>query len=472
MCACVCPSGLGRAGWPPGRVFVRLTFSCGRASVRSLFVRPPPGLGCPFCGCCWMFQFFFLFSPRCLRCSLFSSPGCLGPWRLMVLPPAPPLFAPPSFFLSPPCLSCFVVSGSGCLGLWRSVVPSPGFPPPVFFSLPPCPPPLLFAVLLFLLCSLFLRSCLFFFFPWCAGVVVLGPVCVSWVVRCSGVCCCARCASARDGVCLCCVVGCALVVSVLCVLLPVVLRCCGVRCVLPGGAWRACVGPGSCSVLLAPVAVAWSSVLVRGCVLSCDAVPRCSCVLPVVWCAAVCVVSCWWCLVVSIALAGAARCCLWLPAVCCWVWSPAVNFRWCVISRVLLPRGLACCSAVCCGLLWCPAPLCCVLCSVVLCRCVVPCCGALLFVFLLWWCCVLSLCVRCCVALRWVLFGAGLVRAFVCASCCGLSLCVAVSLLTFCGVVVLLWCIVVCAVVLRRLVVPWCLAVVCVFLLLRVFFFY
>ena len=62
--------------------------------------------------------------------------------------------------------------------------------------------------------------------------------------------------------------------------------------------------------------------------------------------------------------------------------------------------------------------------------------------------CVFSLCVRCCVALPVVLFGAGSVRAFVGASRCGVSLCVVVSPWAFCGAVVLLWCVVVscCAV--------------------------
>ena len=98
--------------------------------------------------------------------------------------------------------------------------------------------------------------------------------------------------------------------------------------------------------------------------------------------------SCWWCRVVSFAPAGAVCCCLLLPAVRCWVWLPAVVFRWCVLSRLLLSGR---CPAVCCGLLWCPAPLCCVPCSVVLCRRVVPCCAALLSVFLCWWCWFVSL---------------------------------------------------------------------------------
>ena len=68
-------------------------------------------------------------------------------------------------------------------------------------------------------------------------------------------------------------------------------------------------------------------------------------------------VRCWvWlpaCRVVSFALAGAVCCCLWLPAVRCWVWLPAVVFLWRVLPRLILPGCVACCSAVCCGSLWC-----------------------------------------------------------------------------------------------------------------------
>ena len=55
--------------------------------------------------------------------------------------------------------------------------------------------------------------------------------------------------------------------------------------------------------------------------------------------------------------------------------------------------------------------------------------------------CVLFLSVRCCGALRVLLFGAGLVCAVVGASGCGVSLCVVVSPLVFYGLVVVLWCI-------------------------------
>ena len=126
--------------------------------------------------------------------------------------------------------------------------------------------------------------------------------------------------------------------------------------------------------------------LACGCILSWGAV-LCSSVVPLVLrCAAVCVVSCWWCSVVWLALAGAVCCRLWLAGVCSWVRWAAVVFRWSAFLRVLLAGHVACCPAVCRGWLWCPAALYCVLCSVVLCCRVVPCCGALLPVFLCWWC--------------------------------------------------------------------------------------
>ena len=107
-----------------------------------------------------------------------------------------------------------------------------------------------------------------------------------------------------------------------------------------------------------------------------------------------------------------------------------------------------------------------VLCPV-FCGAVLPC-GAVLwrpavgFPLLVVLVCVLSLCVRCCVALSVVLFGAGSVCAVGSASCRGVSLCVVVSPLALCDLVVVLWCVVVscsaglCSLVTRRLVVPWC----------------
>ena len=98
--------------------------------------------------------------------------------------------------------------------------------------------------------------------------------------------------------------------------------------------------------------------------------------------AAVRVLPCWCCPVASFALAGAVRCCLWLRGGRCWVWLPAVVFRWRALVWVVLPDRVARRPAVCLGLLWRPAPLCCVLCSVALCCRVAACCGALLSVLL------------------------------------------------------------------------------------------
>ena len=120
VCACACP---GRAGRPPGRVLVRLTFPL--AVLGLLFACwAPSGLGLP---CLWLLSgfFFFLFPlpppslrPRCVLLCVFSGPGCPQPWRLV----APPLFlAPP-----PCCLWRFLLSG--CLGPLRP-------PPPLFFCL-------------------------------------------------------------------------------------------------------------------------------------------------------------------------------------------------------------------------------------------------------------------------------------------------------------------------------------------------
>ena len=103
VCVCVL-SWPGRAGRPPGRVLVRLTVSCGHFLLLSLSARPPLGWGCPAC----VFSGFFspLVRCPCLRRSVFSGPGCLGPWRLLVLPP--PLFWFFFLFLPPPP-ACLVV---------------------------------------------------------------------------------------------------------------------------------------------------------------------------------------------------------------------------------------------------------------------------------------------------------------------------------------------------------------------------
>ena len=194
-----------------------------RVLLRSLFARPPPGWGRPFslfvCSGCLRRSFswgpcrpllvvppppsppfFFSFvRPRCLWRSVFSGPGCLGPWRLLVSPPlfffllllAPFFFFPPPlaiFFWRPRCLLRSVFSGPGCLGPWRLLVsPPPFFPffsssPGFLFFVPvvsgvPCvpargalglgallspllPPPCCFFLPVFFLLFFFFRPCL------------------------------------------------------------------------------------------------------------------------------------------------------------------------------------------------------------------------------------------------------------------------------------------------------------------------
>ena len=183
-------------------------------------------------------------------------------------------------------------------------------------------------------------------------------------------------------------------------LLRAVLCCLLSRCAVLSGRWARCAvfmpSPRPCCPLVPlPGPLSWPDV----CVLSLGAVLCCSFVLPAVWCAAVCVVSCWWCPVALSAPAGVWRC---VAGCGCLVWLPAAVFlwpAWCGVF-VLLPGCVACCHAVCCGLLWCPAPLCCVLWPVVFCCRAVPCRGALLSVLFRWWCWSMSLPCVCGAVLR------------------------------------------------------------------------
>ena len=205
---------VGRAGLPGA-------FRCASpfpvAALSLFFVRPPPGLGRPTC-CGFFFSFV---RPPCLRRSVFSGPGCLGPGRL-VRPP-PPFFFLFFFFLSfvrPRCLRRSVFSGPGCLGPWRLVHP------PLFFFLAFlfvffCRPPPLFFFSSLVFYSL--RFCFFF----AALFVVL--FCLFFVfsflpvVRCRFVC------LWLWGVLVCGAVGAAV---------------CAALCVLPGAVWRACAWLG------------------------------------------------------------------------------------------------------------------------------------------------------------------------------------------------------------------------------------
>ena len=125
VCACARPSWPGRAGRPPGRVLVRLTFSCSRFVF--LLCSAPSGLGLPLSWSFFLLLLPLFFSPLslCVLLSLVSGPGCLGPWRLVFLSSLPPglcFFFFSSFPLRTRCLRLSFVSGPGCPGPWRCLL--------------------------------------------------------------------------------------------------------------------------------------------------------------------------------------------------------------------------------------------------------------------------------------------------------------------------------------------------------------
>ena len=258
---------------------------------------------------------------------------------------------------------------------------------------------------------------------------------------------------------------CSLLCAVLCFAVLVRSRC-AVRVVgAVAGAW--CCGALLCVVLFPVVCRgAVLGLLARGCLLVvCFGVrvpvwPRWSASLWLVWFAVVpcfpvscSVVLCCrvvLCCCALLSCCAAVRACfalLWAVVLCCVVllvgcavFCPVVVSA-CCGALFLVPcvpcllRSVRCGALLC--WLWCPASLCRVLwrCAVVWCCAVVLCCRfAVLFVF------ALPSCGLSC--------GASVVCAVVGASCCGVSLCLVVSPWAFCGVVVLLWCVLVscCAV--------------------------
>ena len=382
--------------------------------------------------------------PRCLWRSVFSGPGCLGPWRLV---------------RPPPFLFC--------------IFAAPPPPPPFLFLAPWCFVPCVF-FLFFFASALFVVFFYIFLFCRFRGAVSL---CVFVAVGCAGVWCCWRCGlwcvvciawccvaflclagssclAARRGVALgpvglfllCSVVACCCVfcwfffcvVPCLSVVVPPVSICVvlgrGGSCFL---AWPCrvaflcwllvrcavwcsavpCCGVcfvavlGSCLASSAAVACCCAlSVLGRDAVLSCRvtcgpcAVVPCAVFLgaslftaPLVWCSVG--VPVWLlsvrCSLAPLALAGVVCCCLLCSGVCCWAWPSSVVSR-CRVSVVLsLSRRVARRPVVWCGVSGCSAPLCCVL----------WCCAVA------WWCAVLPCClfaslpvpVVCFLALRFLL---------------------------------------------------------------------
>ena len=422
----------------------------GRLPSRVRFCAPHPFLW-PFCpsslsgplrtevargSFVWVFLFFFVlvFSsppprsrPGCLRPSVLPGPWCPRPvhslfcsaspprpfffslhraplsrafrgflpwvpWAFALCGCPPPPCSLPVFFCSP---FFFPFSSPFCLGL--SVVFGPWCPAPLRFvaAPPPCPLPSVF-------------------FPFCG---CLSLFCWCRAVPCPAV--------------LFCAVSC-------CVWRRRALLCRVLSwCAASSGRWaRAAVfptPPPSCC----PLGAVARPPAVVGClcsVLGCGAVFFCCAFCRVV--AAVSVGSGSWCPLPAFALAGALCRCLWLLGACRWVSLSAIVFLLCALSPVLLPGRVACCPAVCCGVLWPPAPLCGVLCSAVLsCR-VVPCRGALLSVLLRWRCWFMSFpCV-----------GGAVLRCVVCAVLCRFGLC--------CRWRLALWCAAVCGAV--SLGVLWC----------------
>ena len=399
--------------------------SLGVAQLHPPLFFPSPLPLLPSCLCVSVLFCFVFPAPPCLVFSVVSGPGCPGPQRLVAAPPPPALslslcvclfffpfpffslfFCRSGLFLVPAALGAlgfctfwlgffFLLRVRPCVWCVRCVL---GLRPPPSGG---CSRPAVSGVLLLfgatvccLLVCVVRGSLRCFSVPCGAGVVLCG------VVTCFVI-------SFVDGG-----LPWALLPSfalVLCgALLCRAVFCGALSCVVPSGVAVRCVV--RCVVLVS--GVVWSSGPLLCVEFSCPAPPPCCCpllplpgplswpvvvVCPGVWCCVVllCRLSCGVLVSVSFLAGGALFlrlhwlvpcCCLWLLGVRCWVWLPAVSLPWCALSQVFLPCCVVCCPAVGCGLLWRAAPLRCVLSSAVLpCR-VVPCCGALLSVFLCWWC--------------------------------------------------------------------------------------
>ena len=518
--ACACSSWPGRAGRPPGRVLVRLTFSFGRFVF--LLCLAPSRLGLPL-SLSLLLRFLvgcFSRPPAAWLAPRLCPP--LGRWLLFGgCSPAPPHFVS-RVFVAPACglgvflrapplspafsgfrprvpwasaLALFVLLAF-CFSALRALVPLSCHPwlfAPAWL-LPPPPPPfvsrgfrscrsVLFAVLCCrVLCCARLVPLLVAPCP-LALPVALGPCALRrCVLRCSpGAVCSVLCAFCRGAVvravvrrsALCCVC-----LGVLCFAFPVLSVLCGgvLRC---AGALALCCSCGACcswrlvlwcAAVCCAVSrgVPWCGAGSGGLWLSARGVFRCRCLCVAAWSASLwlvwfAVVPCFpvscsvvlccrvvLCCCALLSCCGAVGACfalLWAVVLCCVVllvgcavFGPVVVSACC--GALFLALCVPCllhsvrCGALLCWL-WCPASLCRVLwrCAVVWCCAVVLCCRfAVLFVF------ALPSCGLSC--------GACVVCAVVGASSCGVSLCVVVSPWAFCGVVVLLWCVVVscCAV--------------------------
>ena len=356
-CACACPALPGRAGRPPGRVLVRLTFSFGLSCLALRLFGPLQAGVALFVVVVGVFFFFLLlfplsFSlpPRCVPSCVFSGSGCLGPWRLV----PPPLFFSLPPLCAPRCLLLCLSSGRWCPGPWRLVAP-----PPFFFLVFFCSPPslLFLAFLAFRLPFASAPPPQFFFFPCPAAFFSAARLlCVFWGVVLCVPCparslCCARrlccfwwlvllvpgvaafCWGSAGGSgcpalsfgdvcwlwCPCLVwesLGVLPVVSRSPVLCPVALCC---RVVLCCGALSSCFL--FFCLLVALVSCCSPLVLGSGPVLG----RFCFCALPVRCCAGVpALLLSVRCSLALAGLAGVLCCCLLCLCVCCWAWLSSV----------------------------------------------------------------------------------------------------------------------------------------------------
>ena len=391
--ACACSLWPGRAGWPPGRVVVRLTFSFGRFVF--LLCSAPSGLGLPpslplplpflvvlaLCfGCFSRPPAAWLFVRSRLVCVSRLAVGCS-----VVVPPPPPL---------PFCVSRFLALLLGALVVFFFFFLLPLCAPVVSgFLWFPAPGALGLGAVRCLLCwpsasRLSVRLSLFRAFRLAGGCSLsvaappplfvsrfsslpLGAV-VCFVVLCVPGCgaaprCCALCPPVLCCPLLCCARWVPLLVAPCPVALPValgpcalrrcVLRCSPVLCVFCRGAVVRAVVRRSALCCVCPGVLCCAFPVLSA---LCGAVLRCAGALALCCSCGAC---CCWCLV------------LWCAVVRCWVWWPVVVCWWRVSVSVSLSGRVVCCPVV--GVVWCGALLSCVVfCGAVLLRGVVLLCSA------------------------------------------------------------------------------------------------
>ena len=413
---------------------------------------PPPSLLCLAVfvapARCLGFLFFFSSSvrPRCLRLSLVSGPGCLGP-RCCAL------FASLAFRFS----ALRALSPLSCFPPGRWLLPGGCCPPP------PPPAPLCVSRFSSLPLGAVCRVLCCAVCPWvrcCAGLLRVVPPGV--VLPCVVLLCCARLVPLL-------VAPCPLALPV--ALGPCALRRCVLRC-----------SPVLCALCCVCFVVAWWCVLLFAALLFAVCVPGCCavCSLSSPLCAVLCfaVLVRLRCAVRVVRAVAGAWCCGALLCVLCVVLFPLVCcgallglvargcllVACCGVGVPVCPRGLLPCGW--CDVVPCPASLCRVLwcCAVAWCCAVVFCCRVAVLLGLVLPSCGLSCCAVLCCWLAVLFFARWwCLRAVVLfPSCCAFpvfsALCAAVPCCAGCGA--LLPCVVRCGAVLSRGAVLSCSAVV------------